>query len=99
MIHFDYYPKDRPRVLALERRLKQAIERAGAGELGDTELHADGNDGYLYLYGPDPERLYSAAIPVLRSSPLTANAEVSERRGAAGWETKPSSTGAARQYK
>jgi len=45
MVHFDYYPKDLPRIHVLEHRLESAIKRAGVGELGETELHVDGNDG------------------------------------------------------
>ena len=63
MVHFDYYPKDRPRIDALEHRLANAIKHADAGELGETEIHVDGNDGYLYMYGPDPDRLYSVTSP------------------------------------
>ncbi|HEY4801680.1 MAG TPA: hypothetical protein VIH96_03580 [Paraburkholderia sp.] len=48
MVHFDYYPKDRPQIHALEHRLASAIKRADAGELGETEIHIDGNDGYLF---------------------------------------------------
>jgi len=62
MIHFDYYPKDRERIHALERRLDSAIKRAAVGELGETEVHVDGNDGYLYMYGPDPDRLYAPEV-------------------------------------
>ena len=51
MVHFDYYPKDRPQIHALEQRLASAIKRADAGELGETEIHIDGNDGYL-AYSP-----------------------------------------------
>lgn len=38
---------DKARIHSLEQRLKRAIKRAGAGALGETELHVDGNDGYL----------------------------------------------------
>jgi hypothetical protein len=82
MVHFDYYPKDRPEIHALEHRLASAIERANAGELGETETHIDGNDGYLYMYGPDADRLYRVTSPILRSSRLTAHAEVTKWYGA-----------------
>jgi hypothetical protein len=81
MVHFDYYPKDRPRIRALENRLESAIKRAGAGELGETEFHVDGNDGYLYMYGPDPVRLYLVTDPILKSSKLMTNAEVTKYYG------------------
>jgi hypothetical protein len=81
MVHFDYYPKDRTRIRILENRLADAIERAGAGELGETEFHIDGNDGYLYMYGPDPDRLYVVAKPILKSSKLMNDAEVTKWYG------------------
>ncbi|RKP43485.1 hypothetical protein D7S89_26030 [Trinickia fusca] len=81
MVHFDYYPKDLPRVRMLENRLKSAIKRAGVGELGETELHIDGNDGYLYMYGPDPDRLYVVVSPILKSSKLMTEAEVTKWHG------------------
>ena len=82
MVHFDYYPKDRPRIRALEHRLANALKRARVGELGETEFHVDGNDGYLYMYGPDPDPIYAVARPILVSSRLMADAEVTKRRGA-----------------
>lgn len=81
MVHFDYYPKDLSRIHVLEHRLESAIKLAGVGELGETEFHLDGNDGYLYMYGPDPDRLYVAVRPVLRSSRLMAGAEVTKWYG------------------
>lgn len=82
MVHFDYYPKDRPQIHALEQRLASAIKRADAGELGETEIHIDGNDGYLYMYGPDPDRLYRVTSSILKSSRLTAHSEVTKWYGA-----------------
>ncbi|WP_244191273.1 hypothetical protein [Ralstonia insidiosa] len=81
MVHFDYYPKDHPLIRALEQRLQKAIQRAGAGELGETELHLDGNEGYLYIYGPDPDRLYGVVKPILKSSTLMTEAEITKRHG------------------
>jgi hypothetical protein len=81
MVHFDYYPKDLPQIRALEYRLEGAIKRAGVGELGETELHVDGNDGYLYMYGPDADRMYEVASPILKSSKLMTDAEVTKHLG------------------
>ncbi|WP_175719295.1 hypothetical protein [Burkholderia anthina] len=81
MVHFDYYRKDMPRIRALEHRLESAIKRAGVGELGETEFHLDGNDGYLYMYGPDPDRLYTVVSPILESSKLMTDAEVTKHYG------------------
>jgi hypothetical protein len=81
MVHFDFYPKDRARIRSLEHRLASAIKRARVGELGETEFHVDGNDGYLYMYGPDPDRLYVVAAPILKSSKLMTDAEVTKHYG------------------
>jgi hypothetical protein len=81
MVHFDYYPKDRARIHILEHRLETTIKRAGVGELGETEFHVDGNDGYLYMYGPDPDRLYVVVSPILKSSRLMTDAEVTKHYG------------------
>lgn len=88
MVHFDYYEKDKARLYALEQRLDRAVRRAGAGELGETELHRDGNDGYLYLYGASPDRLYAVARPILKSSGWLTGTEVTLRRET-GAETFP----------
>ncbi|WP_322086800.1 hypothetical protein [Burkholderia sp. BCC1999] len=88
MVHFDYYEKDNARLHALEQRLDRAVRQAGAGELGETELHRDGNDGYLYLYGASADRLYAVARPILKSSGWLTGTEVTLRRDA-GVETFP----------
>ena len=81
MVHFDYYPKDRPRIHVLEHRLESAIKLAGVGELGETEFHLDGNDGDLYMYGPDADGLDVVVRPLLKSSRLMTDAEVTKRYG------------------
>ncbi|KAG8153282.1 hypothetical protein BFF94_012005 [Burkholderia catarinensis] len=80
MIHFDYDEKNKARLHALEQRLDRAVRRAGAGELGETELHRDGNDGYLYFYGASADRLYGIARPILKSSGWLTGMEVTLRR-------------------
>ncbi|CAB3755110.1 hypothetical protein GQ57_12895 [Burkholderia sp. MSh2] len=87
-VHFDYDEKDDARLHALERRLDRAVKQAGAGELGETELHRDGNDGYLYLYGASADRLYAVARPILKSSGWLTGMEVTLRRSS-GAETFP----------
>jgi hypothetical protein len=82
MVHFDYYPRDLQRVHALERRLDDAMERARVGRMGEAELHADGNDGYLYMYGEDSDRLYAVVKPILMASKLMSTAEVTKHYGA-----------------
>lgn len=78
-VSFDFYPEDSTRIHQLEQKLKRALQRARVGELGETEFHLDGNEGFFYLLGPDPERLFAVVGPILQSSPLMKNAEVEER--------------------
>lgn len=78
-VHFEYLPEDFAHIRAIQGRLARALKRSGAGELDDPELHADGNDGYFDIRGPDPDRLYRIVAPVLKSSPLMTNAEVTKR--------------------
>lgn len=80
-VRFDYSPKDRKKIRVLERRLASSIALAKVGQLGETEFHADGDEGFLYLYGPDSDRLYMVARPILKSSKLMAGAEVTKRHG------------------
>lgn len=79
IVHFEYYSSAIGQIRALERTLARALKHAHAGELGEAELHADGNDGYLYMYGSDPERLREVATPILKSSELMNSAEISTR--------------------
>ncbi|RQS33856.1 hypothetical protein DIE03_09315 [Burkholderia sp. Bp8992] len=90
MVHFDYDEKDNARLHALEQRLDRAVRQAGAGELGETELHRDGNDGYLYFHGASADRLYAIARPILKSSGWLTGMEVTLRRasGAETFETR-----------
>ena len=81
-IHFWYHPKDLARIRVLQHQLENAIKRAKVGELDDPELHADGNDGYFDMRGPDPEKLYRVVSPILKSSRLMTGAEVTKKSGA-----------------
>lgn len=78
-VRFDFYPEDSTRIHRLEQRLKRVMQRAGVGELGESEFHLDGNEGFFYLLGPDPQRLFAVVGPILQSSALMKNAAVEER--------------------
>ncbi len=81
MVHFDYYRTDYAILSKLEVWFGRATKRAHVGELGESELHLDGNDGYLYMCSPDPDRLYDVARAILRAYRLTAKADVTGWRG------------------
>lgn len=39
-------------------------------------------EGYFYMYGPDPDRLYGVVSPIPRSAKLMTDAEVTKHFGA-----------------
>jgi hypothetical protein len=81
IVHFEYGSTDLSRLFGLEELIEQALARDGAGELDGNEVAADGSDGFLYLYGPDADRLFEAVRPVLESADFMRGARVRLRYG------------------
>jgi hypothetical protein len=82
IVHFfNYGSTDLQRLFALEEQLEQAIADAGVGEFDGNKIATDGSDGYLYMYGPDADRLFEAVRPVLESVDFTRGAQVVKRYG------------------
>ncbi len=61
--------------------MEAAIVQASAGEFDGNEVASDGSDGYLYMYGPDGDRLLAAIRPVLESCEFMRGARVKVRYG------------------
>lgn len=73
---------DLEQVYALERQLTQAIVDAGAGVYDGHEVALlDGDDAYLFMYGPDAEKLFQSVQPILASASLLTGAMVTLRYG------------------
>jgi hypothetical protein len=82
IVHFlNYGSTDLQRLFALEERLEEAIDAAGVGEFDGNEIATDGSDGYLYMYGPDADRLFEVVRPILESVDFTRGAHVTKRYG------------------
>ncbi len=82
IVHFfNYGSKDLTRLFALEDKLENAIATSGAGEYDGNEIAVDGSDGYLYMYGPDADRLFLVVKPILEVTPFTKGAHVTKRYG------------------
>jgi hypothetical protein len=81
IVHFPYGSTDLSRLFALEDKLVEAIETAGAGEFDGNEMAADGSDGYLYMYGPDADKLFGTVKPLLESTDFTRGATAKLRYG------------------
>ena len=81
IVHFTYGGTDLSVLFELEERIEEAIAKASAGELDGNEVAADGSDGYLYMYGPDANRLFETIEPVLKASEFMKGARVTLRYG------------------
>jgi hypothetical protein len=81
IVHFNYGSKDLTRLFALEDKLESAISKADVGEYDGNEIAADGSDGFLYMYGPDADRLFSVVKPILDDTPFMRGAKVTLRYG------------------
>ena len=81
IVHFNYGSTSLEPLFRLEKRLEKAIAAAKAGEYDGNEVATDGHDGYLYMYGPDADRLYQAVAPVLKAESFMKGATVKKRYG------------------
>jgi len=81
VVHFAYGSRDLTRLFALEKKLEAAIAKAGVGEYDGNEVAVDGSDGYLYMYGPDADRLFEVVKPILQSTPFMHGATAKKRYG------------------
>ena len=81
IVHFQYGSTDLSRLFEVERKLESAISAAGAGEYDGNEVNVDGSDGFLYMYGPDADRLFEVVRPILESVPFMKGAVATKRYG------------------
>jgi hypothetical protein len=83
IVHFTYGSRDLKRLFALEEKLEAAITKANVGEYDGNDVATDGSDGYLYMYGPDADRLFEVVKPILQSTPFMSGATAKKRYGPA----------------
>jgi hypothetical protein len=72
-------PEDREAIFALEDQLEAAIEETAAGEFDGDEFGQ--GECVLFMYGPDADRLFTAILPVLKSSHLAKGGWATKRYG------------------
>jgi hypothetical protein len=84
VVHFNYGNKDLSALFALEDRLDAAIKTAHVGEYDGHEIAIDASRGTLYMYGPDADKLFAVAKPILVATRFTSTAKVVLRYGLAG---------------
>ena len=83
VVHFMYGSTDLTRLREVESRLEKAIAAAKVGEYDGDEIAVSGKDGFLYMYGPDADRLFDVVKPILQSTPFMRGAKVKKRYGPA----------------
>jgi hypothetical protein len=81
VVHFAYGSKDLTKLFALEDELEKAMLSAGAGELDGNEVNVDGSDAYIFMYGPNADRLFAAIKPILDKTPFMRGAQANLRFG------------------
>lgn len=86
IVHFQYGSTDLQRLFDLENQLESAINEAGVGVFDGNVIAADGSDGYLYMYGPDADKLFEIVEPILEATDFTEGATVKLRYGPIEYE-------------
>jgi len=82
VVKFDYIGStDLQPLFDLEHLLEEALLAASAGELDGNEVAVDGSDGFLFMYGPDADRLFQVIKPVLEGCYFMKNANITLRYG------------------
>jgi hypothetical protein len=81
IVYFDYGSTDWKPFFTFEKTLEDAVNHSGAGDYDGNELAVDGSDGSLYMYGPDADKLFAVAKPILLSTRLLKNIKVVLRYG------------------
>ena len=81
VVHFNYGSTNLQPIFALEEKLEAAISKAKVGEYDGNEVATSGSDGFLYMYGPNADRLFEVVAPILKSAPFMHRATVKKRYG------------------
>jgi hypothetical protein len=81
VVHFDYGSTNLQPIFDLSQELETAIVAANAGEFDGNEVAADGHDGFLFMYGPDADRLFEVIRPILEACSFMRGARVKLRYG------------------
>jgi hypothetical protein len=81
IVKFRYGLSDLKPLREVEDRLESVIAAGGVGEVDGDEIAVDLSDGSLYMYGPDADKLFAVARPVLESATFMKGATVALRYG------------------
>lgn len=81
IVHFSYGSTHLSRLFALEDKLIEALEKAGAGDFDGNDMAIDGSDGFLYMYGLDADALFKTVKPILETVDFMKGATAKLRYG------------------
>jgi len=81
IVRFTYAERTLAPLVALERRLRGAIETAAVGDYDGNQIARDLSRGVLWMYGPDAEALFQVVRPLLVEAPCFSRAEATLRFG------------------
>jgi hypothetical protein len=81
IIHLQYGLDDLAPLFALEDRLETLITSAKVGNYDGNEIAVDKHDAFLFMYGPDAEKIFQAILPVVESTPFMNGASIRLRYG------------------
>ncbi|MDR3501608.1 MAG: hypothetical protein P4L79_03405 [Legionella sp.] len=81
IVHFLYKSDNLMPLFTLEEQLIAAVKTADVGEYDGHEIATNYRDGYLYLYGPDADRLFETIVPILKAQNFMLGARITKRYG------------------
>lgn len=81
IVNFNYGIQGLGPLHHLEEKLENIITNSQVGEYDGHEIAVDYSDGFLYMYGPNAERLFKNIKPTLESFEFMKGASVKLRLG------------------
>jgi hypothetical protein len=92
VVHFNYGSLELKPLRDLEDKLEKALSSSGAGDFDGDEIAVSGKDGFLYMYGPSADRVFSVVLPILQSAPFMQGAHVTKVYGKLGSDAQRTET-------
>lgn len=83
-MHFTYHKDTLDPLHGLEKELEKVIEEKAVGEYDGHEIALDMSDGFLYMYGPNAEKLFKEVKPILEITDFTKGTLATLRFGGPG---------------
>lgn len=89
VVHFLYGIEELDPLHNLDTKLNKQINDAGVGVYDWHEIAMDSSHGFLFMYGPNAEKLFKTVLPTLKKCPFMKGAVAHLRFGALDEEGVP----------